>query len=227
MDRSQLQVNNPPRITQVQAARKIFETLEEVLTAERALQRLASTCPGLELEDLLLKVCAVNQLYGTNLYAVVRMARRIQQHWPPTGAWPVELVDTIAELTEADGSPGKRRHLSFASKFAHFFVDPERFPIYDQHVYRRLLHHVLSPHLRWEVTPRYVDYVAAVSALRDHVGADCKLSDLDAYLWIAGQRMVWDPKPEAASRLNSDIVKCFGKPTEEQRTLLELLDVPR
>jgi len=91
--------------------------------------------------------------------------------------------------------------------------------------FRRLFYHVQSPGLRRGTMPRYSDYLAAALALRDKVSVNCTLCDLDAYLWIAGQRMVWKPRSESPSRLNSDVDECFNSPTREQGRLLASLDL--
>ena len=108
---------------QVDAANKLHEQLTQWQVADQALEALHMRFPGFGIEATLLKVVAVNQLYGTNIYAVVRVAKHIESIIREKAkVGDVDLVKQLASL------PG-RKHISFASKFAHFFIDKERFPI--------------------------------------------------------------------------------------------------
>src|SRR5688500_14246911 len=62
---------------QVSAAVKIRRQLTTWMAADAALELLADRVPGFTLPATTLKVAAINQLYGTNLYAVSRMATHI------------------------------------------------------------------------------------------------------------------------------------------------------
>jgi len=58
-----------------------------------------------------------------------------------------ELVDTIAALPSKKGQT-KRKRTSFAAKFCHFFVDKDRFPIYDDAARKAIKLHLGSKELR-------------------------------------------------------------------------------
>jgi hypothetical protein len=55
-----------------------------------------------------------------------------------------ELVERLAFLPKSQERQRQMNHLSFASKFAHFFVDTELFPIYDSFAAKMLIHHLGS-----------------------------------------------------------------------------------
>lgn len=92
----------------------------------------------------MLKVAAVDHLYATNLVmnlSAVTMADHIVEimREPPSGA---ALVERIAEIKVRSGDT---KHLrSFASKFCHFFIDRDRYPIFDKYVGLTLKHHLGS-----------------------------------------------------------------------------------
>jgi hypothetical protein len=148
-----------------------------------------------EPSSTLLKVAALNQLYGTNVYAVGRMAEYVvllMREGPP--AAELEIVDRIAELPKTTEQKRDRLHLSFASKLAHFFIDPERFPIYDQYAARALAFHTGKRVIK-ERGMRYADYCEPFEKLRSAVGV--KPRELDQYLWLRG------PLPQMEEILSS------------------------
>src|SRR5258706_11679744 len=103
----------PLTMTQIEAANRLHGKLLQWRVTDRALYILQENLPGFDIEATLLKVVAVNQLYGTNVYAVVRMARHITEVMQDAcGIEDADLVEKLASLTA-------RKHRSFASKFAH------------------------------------------------------------------------------------------------------------
>ncbi|MFH1175935.1 MAG: hypothetical protein V1750_00910 [Acidobacteriota bacterium] len=151
------------------------------------------------------------------------MAKRIHDNWVPASEWTTETVETIAALpNEAAGKP-ERRLLSFASKFAYFFVDPSQFPLYDQYAFCRLLYHVKAPELRWKVTPRYATYVDALNALRTSCDVGVSLADLDCYLWLAGQWMVMQRATGGSAALSKEVTAAFATRTQERDEFLDTL----
>ena len=65
------------RQSQITATIRIHGQLPIWNAADEALATLADRVPGFALAETMLKVAAINQLYGTNLYAVNRMAAYI------------------------------------------------------------------------------------------------------------------------------------------------------
>src|SRR6266566_1883816 len=118
----------PLTMAQIEAANELHKQLSGWQTTDGALHALHSRFPGFDDEATLLKVAAVNQLYGTYVFAVGRMAEHIRVDVMPKEGKiaDVDFVEELATLPEI-----KYKHISFSSKFAHFFIDKERFPIYD------------------------------------------------------------------------------------------------
>lgn len=112
-------------MAQIEAANRLHQQLLQWQITDCALHKLKVQFPGFDRESALLKVTVINQLYGTNVYAVVRMAEHITEVMCQASTMDdVGFVNEIATLSDM-------KPTSFASKFAHFFIDEERFPIYD------------------------------------------------------------------------------------------------
>lgn len=121
--------------SQVTAASALHDQLLGWATTDRALIALGERFAAFDPEATLLKVAAVNQLYGANVYAVARMAEHIVTVLDGTDIAAggtmlsdVALVERLAALPKTPARQSARKHVSFASKFAHFFIDRERFP---------------------------------------------------------------------------------------------------
>src|SRR2546425_485796 len=104
----------PLSIAQIEAANRLHEKLFQWQVTDRALHTLQVNLPEFDIEATLLKVAAINQLYGTNVYAVIGMAQHVTEVMlDASGMEDADLVERLASLNE-------RKHRSFASKFAHF-----------------------------------------------------------------------------------------------------------
>jgi hypothetical protein len=128
----------PLLVSQIEAANKLHQQLLQWQITARTLYTLRIHFPSFDTEATLLKVVAINQLYGTNIYAVIRMAQHITEI--------MHIADKLeaSELVEQLASLSDRKHRSFASKFAHFFIDMERFPIYDSFAVKTVAHHLMD-----------------------------------------------------------------------------------
>ena len=109
---------------QIEAAKEIRLRLAYWQRADSALRKLSDALPGFDADATLLKVAAINTLYGTNLYAFARMARHITKVMKgrPQLAFP-SLNASLACLLLKGGKPW--RHWSFGSKFCHFSLMPK------------------------------------------------------------------------------------------------------
>jgi hypothetical protein len=176
------------------------------------------------IESALLKVAAINQLYGTNVYAVVRMAERVcaimaNDALPRTDA---TLVEHIAALPPAPGQPHERKHISFASKFAHFFIDRERFPIYDSYAVKMVEYHLGSSDRMADLQHPYQAFVQNIQRLKRRDGITGTNQELDAYLWLAG--LYWEKRRTATPQINAEAARLFEASAPDiVTTLAELL----
>lgn len=199
---------------QIDAAARLQARLGEWQRAERALTALADSLPGFDSESVLLKVVAVDALYSTNIFVFMRMAQHVEAvlaeaSWSAP-AWA--LVDDIGNLEPIAGKP-KKRYFSFASKFAHFFIDSERFPILDQYAEDAVRHHLGA--LASKESHRYRAFVENITTLRRLAALKCSGRELDRYLWLAGQHRL------GAS--NTELRQLLAEPAEDVKVDLVTL----
>src|SRR6476660_6236319 len=112
----------PLSSAQIAAAGRLYQGLPQWAASDRALVALGERFPAFDLESALLKVAALNQLYGTNVYAANRIAHhivRLMSEYTQVDD-PVALAEDIARLPLAAPGETPRLLISFASKFCHF-----------------------------------------------------------------------------------------------------------
>jgi len=209
--------------SQLTAAKRLYGRLPQWHATNRALEALGQRFPDFGIESALLKVAAVNQLYGTNVYAIVRMAEHVCIVMAGNGNTHAEetLVERVAALPPTPGQPRDRRHISFASKFAHFFVDAERFPIYDAYAVK-MVEYLLGANNR--VSDPQHPYRAFVQNLRQLKQRDqitCTRQELDAYLWLAG--LYWEWLRSAKAQINTEVAQLFEAPPPDVAVKLAAL----
>jgi hypothetical protein len=213
--------------SQIEAARRLYAKLELWQATNAAFMALRQAFPRFDLHASLLKAAAINQLYGTNVFAIVRMAQHISDVMRQRGDAPANLalVEEIARLDDPAEGGKTRRHLSFASKFAHFFIDKDRFPIYDSYAAMTLRYHLQGRAVAPTDPPPYARYDADIEVLQQHLGNSYSTSDLDAYLWLAGLYMEWS-KPRAEGRqpeINREVRELFSRGAEVAADLAALV----
>lgn len=156
----------------------------------------------------LVRVATINTLYGTNLKATHRMAQHIAGLLPRGAELlePAEVVEAIAALPPANGE-ALRRHRSFASKFCHFFIDADDFPILDQAARDALRLH-LGPEAARDAESGYAGFCGALARLRQGWGLEVSPRDLDRYLWIAGMYRAF---ARGRRDINRDLLALFER----------------
>lgn len=133
------------------------------------------------------KAAAVEKLYGTSVYHLGVAALRIGEALEGVdieSAGP-ELVEDMAVVTLPDGKV--IRYRSFASKFAHFFVDHDRFPIHDSFAAKMLRAHLGSGAPAVDSGATYMRIEGAFRRLAWQVGLGSDTRQLDRYLWMIGR----------------------------------------
>ena len=218
----------PLLLSQVEAADRLSRSLPQWALAERALMSLGEGLPGLSPEETLLKVAAVNSLYYTNVYALARMAEHVHAVLAAFGQEAAsdrgtashegamqgpDLVERLADLPPSPGQKSPRKFTSFASKFAHFFIDRERFPIYDSYAVRMVTYHLGPANSVREPDHPYRSFVTNLERLRTLAGLSLSSCELDGYLWLAGQYLSWRRNRDAI--INSELKGLFEAPSPE------------
>ena len=199
---------------QIEAAGRIRQQLRKWQLSDAALIALHEKLPGFEPEVCLLKSVAVNAIYGTNVLAIIRMAKHVEEvlgrhDLSQVGA---ELVIEMANAPEGKGQQSRKR-TSFASKFCHFFVAAERFPIYDGAACE-----ALKLHFGERVQAHdYKTFCSCITQLRDSVGNGCDTRVLDHYLWLTGMYMRWKKERKKENpKVNAELLKLYNKLTKTQ-----------
>jgi len=204
----------PLRPEQIKAAQAIYSNYtEDWRRTDAALADLKEKMPGFKSSAALVKAAAVNSLYGTNVYAISAAARRVEDLLDGKNlrsAGP-ELVEEMASIRLPEG---KVRHCpSFASKFAHFFIDYDRFPIYDSYAVKMLRDHLGHDALASE--PTYMAFEKAFRTLAREVDLGSDTRQLDRYLWIVGEYREWLKNPKSVhSELRRQVFETDPQPPE-------------
>jgi hypothetical protein len=183
-----------------------------------------SIFPGWSPEASLLKVTAINQLYSTNIFAVGRMAEHIVavMHATPSTHYDVDLVESIAKVQRNVGVSDYRHHTSFASKFAHFFVDADRFVIYDAIAIQMVKYHLGRGRYKQDTKHPYQAFVRNLGRMRTYANLTCSNRDLDHYLWVAGQYRKWRNSGREAP-INAELRLLFTDPPSDIQAQLDAL----
>jgi len=191
---------------QVAAANRIHARLLDWRLIDDALELLARNAAGFSPEATLLKVATVNSLYGTREFALVRIA--LHFHRVLTGARgdvaPGVLVEQMAAVPMEGLETRSRRRRSLASKFAHFFIDADRFPILDKYADRMLRYHLGVPLSPVESTD-YGTFCTRFETVRTAAGIAGSQRELDRYLWLAGVYRHWRERPDKVNRAAAEI----------------------
>jgi hypothetical protein len=196
--------------SQLTAAQALYVQLSQWNATNHALTALKNRFPDFDLESTLLKVAAINQLYGTNVYAVVRMAEHASNVMTTTAhsLADVVLVERIAALPSIPGQSRDRKHISFSSKFAHFFIDAERFPIYDSYAVKMVEYHLGASERTRDLENPYCAFTKNLSLLKQRDQILCSNQELDNYLWLAG--LYWETWRTMKPQINAEVARLFA-----------------
>lgn len=194
----------------IEAADGMYQRLEDWKASDRALLKLREALPGFSPEEILLKAVAVNAIYGTFVWKIWGAARHIKSVFEDRDIHSASIED-IDEIAKVPGT--NRRFSSFASKFAHFFIDEERFPIKDSFAENIIRYHLGRGKWQYFENRPYYEYVTNFDTLKERSGYDGPNRKLDRYFWIAGQYRVWKKKKDKAE-INEEVKKLFKQPDQ-------------
>lgn len=129
-----------PTIFEVDRYLKLWDSLENYVLQERALDKLFfDICPeNNNIEDILIKCSTLNDFYSTNIFSIFPVAKHILEINidKRLRRWDTSLVNDIA-LIKINWK--EKNFYSFATKYcSHHF--PLEFPIYDNYVEKCLLY---------------------------------------------------------------------------------------
>lgn len=170
-----------------------WNSLENYTLQENSLQKLfLKTYPlNVDINDVLIKVCSLNDFYSTNIYSPFVVAKHI-----------VELniddkirnndLNVVNEIALVKMKEGKERKLySFATKYCSHHK-PEIYPIYDSFVDEILIYFKKKD--VFDVfddsdLKSYKLFKEIMLNFRSHYDLeDFELKEIDRYLWLAGKK---------------------------------------
>src|SRR5687768_12504828 len=95
---------------QIEAAGRLHQDLPQWHLSDAALKRLRETLTTFDIESSLLKTVAINSLYGTQVFAIVRMAQHITAVMldRKISTPSPELVESIAALPNTTDGKARR-----------------------------------------------------------------------------------------------------------------------
>lgn len=181
-----------PSVEEVQRYIEQWNGLENYVNQERALAYLfTELCPANErLEQILLKIAALNDFYSTNIFSVHTVAQHFMSINIDTRLQREDdtLVDDLSWVTMSDGK--KRHFFSFATKFCSHHK-PLAYPIYDNYVGNVLKYFrrrdKFSEFSNKDLT-HYPTFKQIVSDFREHYGlVQFNFKQIDRYLWQLGK----------------------------------------
>lgn len=130
-----------PSKQQVEKYLKRWDSLENYVFQERSLKKLfTKTYPkNTDLDDVLIKVCALNDFYSTNIFSPFTVAKHIINLKIDSKLFKkdLKLVNEIAYIKVSKGR--KINFYSFATKYCSHHM-PTVYPIYDSYVEKLLMH---------------------------------------------------------------------------------------
>ncbi|MBZ0171954.1 MAG: hypothetical protein K8E66_06205 [Phycisphaerales bacterium] len=199
---------------QIDAACRLHARLDQWRASDDAIIHLRTIVPTFDSTACLLKTVTINTLYSTRVFAVVRMGahiERVMARTDPESAG-LGLVDEIAALP-ADVGAKTRRHTSFASKFCRFFVNEDRFPIYDEAARNAIGLHIGRVGRGDSGASSYAGFVEKIDMVRRNFGILCTGRELDRYLWITGMYLKWLKEIDKSRPImNREISALFTEP---------------
>lgn len=201
---------------QVEAVQVIYHSYVPLWRrTDDALTALRESMPGFDSSAILIKAAAVDNLYGTSVYHLGSVALRVEEALQGVAKDSVgpELVEEMAAVR----LPGGKiiRYRSFASKFAHFFIDHDRFPIHDSFAAKMLRAHLGNDAPAVDSGATYMRIEEAFRRLAGQVGLGSDTRQLDRYLWMIGQYRDWANHPRAS--INAELRSVFEVDPSELR----------
>ena len=168
-----------------------WKTLENYTLQEKSLSLLFNElCSGNTIiENVLLKVSALNDFYSTNIFDTYTVAKHILSCKVDSELerGSLDLVNKIALVTI---SGKKKNFYSFASKYCSHHK-PEIYPIYDSYVVKMLMHFKKKDkfyRFKKDDLKTYDVFLSVIQAFQGFYGLDdFTLRQIDIYLWLAGK----------------------------------------
>lgn len=169
-----------------------WNTTADLFQPETVLKKLfTETHPkNNSIDDIILKVAALNTVYNTYIYSVYPVAQHILSLKidERLSAGDETLVNELMRVLYTDG--GKIEHYSFATKYCSFH-NPDAFPIYDSYVGKILQYYRNQEgfsDFKNSDLKNYPHFKRILSDFRQHFGLEkYTTKEFDQYLWQFGK----------------------------------------
>jgi len=181
-----------PSVEQISIYLDLWDSLENYVLQESSLKKLfTETYPkNVYMDDVLIKVCSLNDFYSTNIFSPFTVAKHIVDLDIDNRLVnrDLSLVNDIA-VVRVNGQKTIKFY-SFATKYcSHHF--PEDYPIYDSFVEKMLMHFKRVDKFykfKKDDLKHYPTYHAILMEFSRFYGLDgFTLKQVDKYLWQAGK----------------------------------------
>jgi len=172
---------------------KLWDSLENYTLQESSLRKLfTKTYPfNDDLNDVLIKVCALNDFYSTNIFSPFSVAKhivnlKIDEHLKKED---LSIVNKIAEVKMKGGKV--KNFYSFATKYCSHHK-PTTYPIYDSFVEKMLLY--CKKNDKFDIFSKedlrsYKRFKGILLNFRKFYNLESfELKQIDKYLWQAGKK---------------------------------------
>lgn len=176
----------------IKAYIKKWKTLDNYVLQESALRKLfTQTYPkNSDLDDVLVKVCSLNDFYSTNIYKQFHLAKHIVALKIDDAIRnnDLEIVNKIAKVKLERKTIN---YYSFATKYCnHHF--PNVYPIYDSFVEKMLMHFKGVDHFsefhRSDLKV-FSSFYRILDDFKKFYGLESfSIKEIDQYLWQAGKK---------------------------------------
>lgn len=181
-----------PTANEIQDSLLKWDNLENYVLQESSLKKLFTvTYPdNKDIDNVLIKVCALNDFYSTNIFSPFTVAKHIisLDIDDKLKSEDLSIVNKIAEIKVTGGKT--RNFYSFASKYCSHHK-PKAYPIYDSFAEKMLLHFKSTDNFYnfdKDNLKDYTKYKNIILKFRDFYGLhDYDLKQIDKYLWIRGK----------------------------------------
>ena len=203
----------PLALAQIEAADALWDCLEELRRSDRAIAALQGSLSGFDHESTLLKVLALHPIDTSKTHVGVPLAREICEFLKRVDPehCGLSLVDALAAVADRHGK-SSYDGLGFASRFAHHFVDSDRFPVLDAWSERALEALVGGELTGGTGDSRYARFAQTFARVAEPLELN-RRRRLGRWLWLAGQYSAWLANRRTA--INRAVRELFEKgPTE-------------
>jgi hypothetical protein len=185
-------IENPPGIGEVRVAARLWCQSADLVRAERSLFALQGYFPRNDGESVLLKLVALQALDSGRAFGAERWAANAERLLAGVDPRSValEVVEQLATASQRSAGEHKGA-LTFASRFAHYFLDVDRFPVLDAWSEAELAR--LAPPDA-SATSRYAEFAARHARVAAELGI-ARPRQLWCCLWLVGQYRAWRRNP--------------------------------